>query len=431
MIDFSGKSVYDQIIEGVDAMFCSECGTKNEKKAKFCENCGHALEKTHKLPKEKHPNHLLEAMKQISKRTKRLILVLVISIILLLGSIYTLGYLTSSSHMAAAYFEALTSYDASKLSSFLNIEKSEFTSKKILKQLLDQEKKEGEEVINYKITSNVASNDGLKRTITFSYMTSKSKSPKKASVTLLKKKHKKWLFFDDWAVQTPHFETVSGIKLSVFKGAKVEIEGISLTNEFLDSSTDTFDIYSLPAMFETDYQVKATLPNGMMIENTLSIDAYHTDYTLELSKEDLSEDLMNQIKEVSKQGISALYMGAIQKLPFSSIQEKFAYENGDLTTLETTYQALVKELAASSVTLNQMDLTGLEVEDVELTQEGQLYVSFKMNYNYQISYSNEENQVVEHQSKDYAYVNVTLDWTLETFHFVNAKNLTTRFSKYF
>lgn len=409
-------------------MFCAACGTKNEKNAKFCENCGQPIEKKVKIKKE---NHWKEKIPSVSKKTKIGLGIMAILLVVIISSFYLLTTITSPNHIASAYFDALISQDAKQLYSYLEVEESPFTSKEVLQSILDQQKVS--EVINYKITRSEATSDGLRYRVTFTYTTKSGKDNGTTTVTLVKNKKKQWLFFDSWEVQNSSFKTLDHLKLSVLKDSKVKIEGVELSPEYRNKkeSTETLDVYDLPAMFSTDYQVEATLPMGVTVTDTLNINSSNKQYQIELEKEDLSSTILDQIKEQALTNLKVLYDAALAKKGFADIQSNFTYENGDFSNLEKAYHQLVNDLAKGTNTLTAIEFTKAEIDDITLNQDGYFYVSFKVNYNYSVTYQELGGEQKNVSSEDYDYINLTFDYKNESFHLVNVKNLTTYFSRYF
>lgn len=400
-------------------MICKECGTENEKTSRFCENCGHSLKKP------------LFYKNTLTKKKK--ITIGVIIIVLFFGILsYLVGsYYTSPKYIASNYFEAIAYAKGDKLYQTLELkETSPFTSKKVVSSLLRQQlEDENINVVNYKVTKLTSSEDGFRTNVEISYTDKSSKQTETTIVTLLKHKKNKWLFFKNWSVDTSSFETIDQFTLSALKGSKLTIEGIDLTSYLnKEKSTDSLDVYELPAMFQTNYKVKATLPFGFDIEDTIMVSKSRRRATVTFDEKSLSKETREKLLQISKQSLEQLYQSILEKKNFADIKEQYQYENGDTNALERSYNQLLSDVSSSnlkSITFKNLDLT-----DLEITDEGYLYLSLKVNYDYTVMYADENGEQKEHTGSDYDYVNLTYDYQNEDFHFVSFKNLMTYFSRY-
>lgn len=410
-------------------MFCSECGTKNIKDAKFCENCGHPIiEKTKKeKQKIKKDYHIKEWYSKISKKTKIIVLSFILVLCILIGLFITFSKLASPNHVATAYFEAIIDRDVNKLYSILNLDDSSFTSKEMLKKCLDDD--EDYEILNYKIVSSAESSDGLKKTVLFSYISRENTQPQTAKVVLIKNKNKKWLFFDSWTVQSNSIKTVTNFQIKAMKGSKITIEGISL-DSYLDSkaSTEKMDVYTIPSMFNLNYNAKITLPIGIEVEDTIIVSG--DQYTLEIDSSLLPDTTKSQLTDVVNSSLKLFYEAALSGKSFNEIRNNFEYTDADLTNLEKTYNDFTNKLKESSTTLTSINFTQLKIDQIDFTEEGNFYVEIKVSYDFSVNYLDSSGNQKTNQSKDYDYIYFTVDYK-DGFHVTNMKGLTTTFSKYF
>lgn len=409
-------------------MFCAECGTKNETSAQFCENCGASLNNGDITPKpvvkkEKQP---------MTKKNKIIIGVVSVVVVLLLVGYFILSNLTNPKNVAEDFFNATTSYDAEKMYGYLDVSDSEFTTKDMFKKIIASEIEDEEKpvIVNYTVGKAIMSADKMSATVTVTYMLKDEDNSDTMDIKLVKDKKKKWLLFDNWKVNTKNVSTVKDYTVKVMKGSKVTIEGVELKSKYLDKeeSTDTMDVYSMPAMFNAEYKVEVTLPLGMKIEDTMRVNSYSS-YTCSLSLSDLSDDSKNKLKEASKNSLQALYNGAKDKKSFDEIKSTFEYKNADLSNLKSDYESLVNNLG-SDYTLTSITFKDITLSSIDIDLNGHLELYVKATYDYSLSYQSGE-ETKTNDSNDYDYVYLTYDYVDGNYKLVEASSLNTYFSKYY
>lgn len=401
-------------------MICKECGTKNDKGSRFCGNCGHSLKKQFFF------------QRKLTKKEKVVSISAFVVLLFVIGISLIGNYYTSPKFIASNYFEAVAYAKGNKLYQTLGLEEtSPFTSKKMVTSLLkEQQKNEDINVVNYKVTKILSLNGGLRKSVEINYVDKSNEQIKTTNITLTKNKKKKWLFFDNWTVDTNDFETIDSFTLSTIKGSKLKIENIDLTPYLnKEKSTESVDVYELPTMFQTTYKVNATLPFGFDIEDTIVVNKNRQKATITFNEESLSNEIRNNLLQISKTSLEQLYAALLEKKNFSDIKDNYQHEGSNTSNLEKNYTQLLNTLSTSglkSITFNKIDLT-----NVEVTNEGYLYLGLKVNYDYLITYTTVNGEQKENSSSDYDYINLTYDYKNNEFHFVDFKNLMTYFSRYF
>lgn len=414
-------------------MFCSECGAKNEKGAKFCENCGSPV--NNQIVEKEIGEHIADKKEKplLSKKGKIILISTVAIVVLLLGSFFTLKSFADPGKLAKEYFNAVVDYNVDKIYSFMEIEKSPYTTKELFKKLMGDGENKKIEIINSKIIEKKLSSNGLTMNITIAYTTKDSKKTDDVTITLIKDKKKKWLFFDNWKLHTEELQTISDSELKVMKDSKITIEGIELDKKYLDSSktTDKMDVYKLPAMFQTTYKLTAVLPLGMNIEEELEISNYDKTYTLELTKEQLSEDTKNKINEAAKKALENIYKGAVENKKFADIKSNFEYKDIDLKELETEYQEIANTLTNATTKLTLFTVNTIEIRDLEVSEDGKLDFSVKVDYNYTVSYQDFDGSQKTNQGKNYKYMEVSFVFVDNNFYLTSADDLPDYFSRYY
>ena len=277
-------------------MFCAECGTKNKSDAQFCESCGHKLEneKPKKTVKTKSQATKNATKKEISKKNKIILAIGTIIVVALAIVYFILNNMTKPSTIAEKFFNATMSYDAEAMYEYLDVKESEFTTKEVFKKIIDSSKDEDDvpTVVNYTVGKSIPATDKLSTTVTITYMLKNSDKSNTLDVKLIKDKNKKWLIFDNWKVNVSGFDIVDDYEIKVMKGSKVKVEGVEVSSKYLNKkeSDGSFDVYTMPAMFETTYNIVVTLPIGVDIEDKMRVSEGNS-YTYSLSLDNLTDEV--------------------------------------------------------------------------------------------------------------------------------------------
>ena len=418
-------------------MFCGECGTKNEKGARFCENCGAKLElEVPKKTKVKSTNNenLGTKWKKLSK-TKKVIGGVILILLIALFAIYTIiSNQLSPKTIAKNYFLAVVNKDVDAIYEYMDIETSDFANKEMFLKIFDDQydDEDAMKLSNYRVGKVNMSKDGLTATVTISYVEDGDNDTDIAEITLVKQKSKKYLIFDNWCISKSLYpvQVISNFEFKALKNSKVKIEGIEVDSKYIDkkSSDETYDVYKMPAMFATEYDVVVTLPMGFDIENTLRVSESNNKINISAFDEDnLSDEMIKELEGLIKTGLQTLYNGAKDKQDFKSISETFGDKKIDLSDLEDTYNSLKNSL--SNVNLTNINFTEVTLNDFS-TYDDYYRVDVKTKYDYSLTYQS-GNEVKTHDSSDSDSMYVYITYVDGAFHIVDAGSLNTYFSKYY
>lgn len=406
-------------------MFCPECGKKNKENALFCEDCGYKLaqEKTSKVKKEKP-----EVKKELPKKNKILIGIIGVIIVGLVVSYVLISKSLDPKNIAEKYFNAVVSNDADELYDILTIEKSEFTTKSMLKKALKEQKKL--DVVNYTVNKMEKSTDGLTATVNISYTIKNIKKTKEQEIYLTKQKKKKWLLFDNWQVVLNDKTTTDNYSVKVLKGSVITIEGTKLDKKYLDKnkSTDTYDVYDMPSMFTLKYSVSVKLPIGIEIEDYMNVYDFGI-YTSSLSLNKLSEKFKKDLTNTIKTNLQTIYDSAKDNKTFDDVKSNFEYKDADLSDIKSDYESLVSSLSTTSNKLTTISFKEITLNSLKINEDGYLYVSVKAKYDYTVSYlSGEETKT--NSDNDYDYIYMMFDYKDKAFKLIDSSRLNSYFSRF-
>lgn len=392
-------------------MFCPECGKKNKKEAKFCEFCGSKIIEDKKiiLPKKK---------KTSMPRKTKIIIGIVIALVVIVGGGGAILFSSfTPSKVATDYFVALMSNDTDKLYDYLDIPENEFTTEEIFSDVVNSE---DEDLVNYSVTKEEVSSDGLSAQVTISYTIQGSSSAQKTTIYLVKDSNNKFLIFDNWKISEGSSLIEEDYEIKVFKGSTLKLEGITVSEDYKTEEDEDYDTYVLPALFTGEYSAEITLTNGLTIYSTVDVGGY----TLSLSSFDLSDDDKEVLEEKVKEDVTNLYQAAIDGEDFDDIKDDYEYEDGDLEDLEDAYSLFAKSIDSSE--LKKYTLTDLKIDRITIDENGYLYVTIDIDYDYTVKeYFSDD--TVSNSSSDTAYL--TYDYN-EGFKLVDMSSLVTYFSRF-
>lgn len=416
-------------------MFCAECGTKNENGAQFCENCGHKLEvetvTTTTPVAPKSGKNFSTRIKEMSTKNKIISAIAIVVVVALVALYFVLNNMTKPETIAEKFFNATMSYDADAVYEYLDVDDSEFTTKEIFKKISmeDLEDEDIPKAVNYTVGEPRTSADGLSTTVTITYVLEGDDDSETADIKLVKEKSKKWLFFDNWKVNVSGTDTVKGYQIKVMKDSKVTIEGIEVDKKYIDKkeSDDSLDVYSMPAMFGTYYNIVISLPIGIEIEDDIYV-SEGSSYTYRLSSSRLTDEVEDNIKTAVKTNLQALYNGVKDKKAFDDIKSSFEYEGADLSDLKDVYEDLMGDIS-SSITLTKVEFKDATISSVSINDDGNLYVSARVTYDYSLTYQSGE-EIKTNDDNDYDYMYLTFDYADGAFKLVDASSLNSYFSRY-
>lgn len=357
-------------------MFCSECGTKNENGSAFCEKCGHKLEaekETKKVVKK-----VVKNKKPMSKGKKVLICAIVVVVAALIGAYMYIGSLFKPEKIAVKYFKAYMDKNVNALCDTISLDESDFVNKKLLKESFkDLEKVK---IANYKAEKQ-QNNDSLSTTVTIKYVEEGSSKERTANIRLVKNKNKKWLFFDNWSVDSDEL-IVNDYTLSVPKDAEVTINGISLSDKYKkDAYSSYYDSYTIPSILKGEYEIIANVGSGIKLSGKLEVKNSYSSFSYNGLK--LEEKTKETIEKELKEKLKTMYDGTVNDKSFDDIKESFSEDYRD--DFENTYNNLKNYVITDYKKLKEFNITDLKVGSYSFSGD-ELRVNVQIKYDYKIEY---------------------------------------------
>lgn len=382
-------------------MFCGECGTKNKKGAAFCEKCGAKLEgetnkeektKTSKVEK-KTDNKPVEVKKErqpLSKQNKIIIGCVAAFVAILVASYMYLGSICKPEKVAIKYFKAYTSKDANKISKMIDLDEGEFVSKKLLKESLKDEEKL--EIENYTIDNNTAreklakvfgvdKTDNLSKTITVKYIEKGTSKERYKSIKLVKSKHKKFLFFDNWKVDSSDL-IAKNYKISVPKDSKAKLNGIVLGKKYKkDSFYTNFDVYEIPSILKGSYKLSVTLKSGISLSGDVKVTGNYGSFSSNNLKFDSKTE--KKMKNEIKEKVKVIYDAVLEDKSFDDIKDNFEEDYRD--EFEDTYNDVKKNALTDYNKLKEIKIKDVEIKYYSINDE-EIRLTIGLKYDYKVEY---------------------------------------------
>lgn len=403
-------------------MFCEECGTKNKKNAAFCENCGHKM--TTEEPKKEEVKVVKKVVKKdpMSKSKKILIGAIAIVVVALIGTYMYVGSLFTPEKVAVKYFKAYAAKDADKLCDTIKLDESEFVSKKLLKAALKDEEKIN--IGNYS-TEKSKDSDGISTSVTIKYVEEGSAKEKYKTIKLTKDKKKKYLFFDNWTVDSSEL-IVKDYSFSVPVNSTPSIDGVEVSDKYKeDSYSSYYDKYEIPSILKGSYKLTTKLKSGLVLEGNLKVNnSYSSFSSSSLKLESATEKKI--LKEI-KEKVSLIYDAVTSDKSFDDIKDKFDEDYRD--DIEYSYNNL-KEYALSDYNkLKEFKLKDVSIRYFNISDDN-LELTVQIKYDYKVEYKNgdETKEYSKTGKTDSIYVTYKLD--KKEYVMSNIKSLISYFSHY-
>lgn len=398
-------------------MFCGECGTKNETGAQFCEKCGAKLEV------EQTVTHVAAPKKPMSKKTKVIIGVVVAVVVALVGAYMYVGSLVTPEKVALKYFKAYAANDADTLYDVMNIQESKFVSKKLLKEVIKDN--EDIKIANYSVKDSEVSEDALSTTVTITYVEEGSSKEKTKDIKLIKNKDKKWMFFDNWTVDSSDL-IAKDYTLYIPADTEIKIDDVKVSDKYKEdyylSSTDK---YVIPSILKGKYDVTLEYESGLKLTGEMNVSSSYGSYSSSSLKLESKTD--KELTKDIKENLELIYKSAMEDKSFDDIKESLDEDLQD--EIESTYNSLKSNVNSEYSELTELNITDVEITSVTVSGEQlRLYVSMKYNYKLNYKSGDETKEYTSKDKTDTVYVYYEMDE--KEYVMTDLSSINTYFSRY-
>ena len=399
-------------------MFCGECGAKNENGAQFCEKCGAKLE-----VEETVVTKVAAPKKPMSKKTKVIIGVVSLVVVALVGAYMYVGSLVTPEKVALKYFKAYAANDADTLYEVMNVQESKFVSKKLLEEAIKDN--EDIKIANYSVEDSEISDDALSTKITITYIEEGSSKEKKKTIKLLKNKDKKWMFFDNWTVDSSDL-IAKDFVLYVPEDTEVKIGDVKVSEKYQDeNSYSSNDKYVIPSILKGKYDVTLEYESGLKLSGEMNVSGSYGSYRgsdLKLQSK-TEKELTKDIKEK----LELIYKSAMEDKSLDDIKDSIGEDLYD--EIDYTYSSLKSNANSEYKELSELSLKDVEITSVSVSGE-ELRINAKMKYTYKLNYKDgeETKEYTSSEKTDTFYVYYEMDE--KEYVMTNLSGINTYFSRY-
>ena len=206
------------------------------------------------------------------------------------------------------------------------------------------------------------------------------------------------------------------------KGSKLYLNDVEVDQKYLSkqSPKENMDTYEMPALFRTYYKARVVYPFGET-EEKISISSYSTLKTLTKLKLDIESE--NTLKDLIKSQLNLLYESAFQGTSFEEIETSLLSSKEE-KDLKEAYEKLTNSLSRYKE-ISNVKFSEPQSITAKITQEGNLYVTAKLSYSYQV---NVEDKISNQNGTDTVYMTYT--YKEDSFKLIDAESLNTYFKKY-
>ncbi len=362
-------------------LYCEQCGKKIDDDSKYCEFCGC------KIKKEDSNNLTLKERRKNEHKneTKYLFLLLLFSIF---GYIFyqELKYFNSPENAINHYLKDWKNKNYDSILNTLNIENEEFTSIEQFKNAFNE--KHEFEISDYQI-SHCETVEEENAICYITYQTEKNDIQYEKKYKLIKNATNRLWIFTNWSIQNEEYLPLEEWHLYLPKDSIGKINNIDLLPYRSKEKDKTgYDCYVIPKIFKGTYELSIQLNNGMTVKNKVKIK--NQKYSYQFSINDITEEFQAEIKKMGTEIIHTLYNGVVRQQKWEDLTSSY-----DIQKIKKNYETLKTEIT-KEINLKHFQIVEMKVIGLEINEEGKLYLSFQMNYDYTIEYQ-EGDKIKNHQ----------------------------------
>ena len=112
----------------------------------------------------------------------------------------------------------------------------------------------------------------------------------------------------------------------------------------------------------------------------------------------LNEDQKQEIQQKIQEELQFFYQSALNKKEFDEIRFHYQYDPDNLSDLKNQYQTLKQAIEKNTFTISNIQFTDIIIKNIDITNQGNLIISFRTNGNYDATYQNGSEPIVVNQS---------------------------------
>lgn len=344
-------------------MFCPKCGSDNAGGVMQCTSCGaelvgnqQSVNLSTKPTKNFSADTLLGIVKGFPGKVKALpkiakqISIAVLALVVVVIAFSSIGSaIANPKNIVKGYFQARLDSDYKKMYSYLALEKSDFINKNNFeKSLAGTEKLK---ILNYEIKSETSSNASeLTKTYRISYIIEGSTSTQSETVTLVKSKAKKLLFFNDYNVALDEIIVID-YQITVPEGATAYVDGIKLT-EIQETQSDSYYSYNespasvtyvIPKIFPGTHDLKVEHPLCSEYTNEIEIER-NSNTSYSVSGMQLNSEIKTNAAKKTEEAYRAIVQNALDGKAFSDLKLDYTSDSEALEGIQEQYERLASNI---------------------------------------------------------------------------------------
>jgi len=331
------------INEEETAMFCQECGHKNEDSSAgmFCESCGAKLEVTTKqqpslsvfddsaynqlgkIAVQRLRNVDLSKAKTMSKKTKKLIIIVAALVAAAVALVIAGSELTNPQRIVKAYFESYVAGNYEKAYSYLSLPKSQFLTKQAFSEHMRQENFSNMDIASYEIVNPNKGRSGndasqISKEYQVNYILRGESSQKRFTVSLVRQDKKQLLFYNSYKVGLDDL-IVREYIIYAPDGINLTFDGVALTQR--DNTTDSYEnlkVYVVDAAFRGNHTLTAT--SDLFEDVTAEISLSRSSSYEVLNNFEVKESIRAKLATNTYNVFAAMVQSAVKKGEMMSIE---------------------------------------------------------------------------------------------------------------
>lgn len=334
-------------------MYCKNCGTENDDNMKFCVNCGAEMG-TDTTLSDKPVREIEQGTTanvqphKLSKKTKGIILIIAVILILVATAYKICGGLMSPERVVTKYINVQADGNYSELYGMLDMPDSEFTTKSQFVDTLERSAEEAEKVSVKNI--NVIEANALDLSNTSKYYFTKVydkayrvtydlQNGKQEQKTVFLSKQK-GIFFGKYKILPTEY-LIEEYKIFAPAYADVAFDGISLGDTYNSKTEDNTDqhCYLLNNILSGKHNVTATAP---FIENAdIEVDVNKNGSVDCLEDLVIKQEIKDQMQKTAEDTLKVIFDAAVAKKDFSEVAPQLKIASDKIDAVEQGYKSFL------------------------------------------------------------------------------------------